>query len=448
MPRRPGAAGVIANRPLLVFTLSQAVSLFGDKLDYMALLALFAWFSATHGVDSSRAIASLSVVAALPTILLAPVAGVIVDRLDRRKLMLACDSARAVLVALIPLVAVATRTLAPVFAVAFLVFLGGHLFQSARMSVIPQIAGAGPGRLLAANSFINLAGRVATLGGMVLGGLVVDWSGWARVGIRPAWSAGFYLDGLTYLVSVLGLALIYRRLGGFLPPPRPAAGPQTLLAALARRLGHAWSDIRAAWHFAARTPPVLFVFGSVITLVVGGTAFLVLYIPVIQGSAGAFALNLGTRGVGFVAAIGSVGLILSSVGYGLLGHRAGRETVLVACFGALGVTVVLFSLARSFAAVAALAFLGGLALTPVYVAMDTVLHESVPAETRGRIFSNREWLMHLAFAANALAIGQLTRLFDNLHLLFAIGLIVCAAAAAGLFALRPVRRWYARREAT
>jgi len=456
---RSGVAHVLTHRPFMVFAVTQAVSLFGDKLDYMALLALFAWFSATLGVDSSRAISALSVVAALPTILCAPVAGVIVDRLDRRRLMLACDAARAVLVGLVPVVAVGTGALGPVFVVAFFVFLSGHLFQSARMSIIPQLVdadappdphlpgpvdpGQGPRRLLAANSFMNLIGRVATLAGMVLGGLIVDWSGWARCGIRPSWSAGFYIDGLSYVVSVAGLVLVYRRLGGFLPPPRPDAGPQTFLNAIIRRAAHTWSDIHEAWRFAVRTPPVLFVYGSVMTLVTAGAAFLILYIPIIQGSTETATLQMGTRGVGYFAAIGSVGLILSSVGYGLIGHHVRRETVIIACCATLGGIAAVLPFVHHFGLVAPLAFIGGLAMTPIYIAMDTILHESVPADTRGRVFSNREWVMHLAFALNALVIGQLTRFVDNRRLLFAVGVLVLAASAGGLFALARVRRWYA-----
>jgi NRE family putative nickel resistance protein-like MFS transporter len=445
--RRPGAAAVVANRPFVIFAVTQAVSLFGDKLDYMALLALFAWFAATMGVDSSRAISTLAIVAALPTIIFAPIAGVIVDRVDRRRVMIACDSARALLVGIVPLVAVATGALLPVFALAFLVFLGGLFFNSARMSIIPQLVGVEPARLLAANSFMNLTGRVATLAGMVLGGLAVDWPGWQRVGIRPSWSAGFYLDALTYLVSVAGLILVYRRLGGFLPPPRPDAGPATFLGAIARRARHAWSDLVEAWRFAARTPPVLFVYGTVLALVTAGAGFIILYIPIIQGSAGTATLDMGTRGVGFVAAIGSIGLIIASVVYGLIGQRVRRESVILASFLVLGGIAAALPFVRSFALLAPLAFLGGLALTPVYIAMDTMLHETVPPAARGRVFSNREWVMHVAFAANALVIGQLTRVFSNRRIMLGIGLLVLAMTAAGFFAAAAVRRWPARPEA-
>lgn len=433
--RRPGAVAIVGNRPFVAFALTQAVSLFGDKLDYMALLALFAWLAATRGTDVSRAISALAVVAALPTVLFAPLAGVVVDRVDRRRLMIVCDSARALLVGLLPLVAVRTGSLVPVFALAFLVFLGGIFFHSARLAVIPGLA-AGPGdsrsSLLAANSLMSLTGRVATLGGMVLGGFAVDWPGWHRIGIRPSWSAGFYLDALTYLVSVVGILLVYRRLG---ETSRPLDSPAPRSPFL--------SSFRSGWRYAVSTPPVLFVYAAVLALVIAGAGFVVLYVPLIQGSAPDGGFGLGTRGVGLVAAVGSAGLILSSVGYGLLGHRVAGPTAMLASFFVLGGIATALPFVRNFAVLAPLVFIGGLALSPLYIAMDTLLHETVPAGARGRVFANREWLTHLALAAGALVIGQLTRLVGNREILLVIGLIVLALTAAGVFAAARVRRWQA-----
>ena len=94
---------VLKNAAFQIFAWSQAVSLFGDKLDYMALLAMIAFFSEKYGWESSRAISYLSVIVALPVILFGPLAGILVDRWDRRKVMIICDSARTILVLAIPL---------------------------------------------------------------------------------------------------------------------------------------------------------------------------------------------------------------------------------------------------------------------------------------------------------------------------------------------------------
>ncbi|MBN2537288.1 MFS transporter [candidate division WOR-3 bacterium] len=426
----------------LVFSITQSASLFGDKLDYMAMLALFAWLSARGGWDQSRAIATLAVVGALPTVIFAPAAGLLVDRWDRRKVMIACDSVRVLLVAAMPFVAAGLGSMTLIYAIAFSIFLCGLLFNTARMSILPGLVDAeedlGSQRILAANSFINLTGRIATLLGMVLGGLIVDWSGWARIGIRPSWSAGFYVDALTYLVSVVGLIVIYRQVHA--PPcERPLRSlpeaASTLRMMLARLLG-VFTDLGDAWKLIGRTPSLLFVYASTVAFVALGAGVLVLFIPIIQLPADAGGLGLGTRGVGLVAGAGSVGLILSSVGYGAIGHRVKKHAVVLAAFLACSVCAVVLSFTSSVPIVMVGAAIAGLGLSPIYIATDTLVHESVPAGIRGRVFSNREWVLHVCFAINAFLLGQLTRVVPRRSLLLVIGALVGTASVVGFFVTR------------
>ena len=446
---RTGLRAVLRKPRFLTFAATQSISLFGDKLDYMALLALIAWFSGRTGLDSSRAIAALSVVAALPTVLFAPVAGVLVDRADRGRVMIICDTARALLVLGLPVVALRLSNLPLAFSIAFTVFLCGLFFNTARLSIIPDLVGTGPDAssapLLAANSLLSFTGRAATLGGMVAGGFIVDWTGWHRLGITPSWTAGFYVDALTYVVSVTGLLLIYRGLRSIPTAGRRSATKEQVPSdgstpdagtgftnTVRMRLAGFTSDLNEAWKLAARTPAVLFVYCSTIALVFAGAGFLVLYVPLIQGAG----FNLGTRGVGIIAGIGSVGLLVSALGYGAVGSRLPRHTAILAAFLVIGLCVVGLALIDSPVLVAVAVFLAGCALSPVYIAMDTLLHESVPAAIRGRIFSNREWVMHLAFGLAALTIGLLTRVAANRTLLFAIGVLVAAASIGGFIRTR------------
>jgi DHA3 family macrolide efflux protein-like MFS transporter len=426
---------VLKNVEFQIFSWSQAISLFGDKLDYMALLAMIAFYSNKYGWESSRAISYLTVIVALPVILFGPLAGILVDRWDRRKVMIFCDSARTVLVMSIPLLALATGNLILIYSIAFLVFTFGFFFNTARMSIIPNLVGKD--RLLGANSFMSFIGRVATFLGMLVGGLIVDWQWWRNLGIKPAWSAGFYIDALSYLVSVIALLAIFKRLA---PAWRPAAAnpgraPEVkLFLSQQARMIH---EVKEAFRLVRGHPSVLFVYCSVFMLVVIGAAVFVLYIPIIQNARDlGSGLGLGTKGVGFVAAIGSVGLVLSSMGYGLLGHRVKKHIVMLVSFAVLGAVGAGLAVSKSFAPVVPLAILAGLALSPVFIGMDTLLHESVPEAARGRIFSTRDWLMHLAFAVASLVIGQLTNFFSTRHLLFAVGLLVVAMSVTGFFLTR------------
>jgi MFS family permease len=426
---------VLKNAEFQIFTWSQAVSLFGDKLDYMALLAMIAFYAGKYGWQSAQAISYLSVVVAMPVVLFGPLAGILVDRWDRRKVMVVCDSARTILVLSIPLVALATSSLILIYAVAFLVFLCGLFFNTSRMSIIPNLVGSD--HLLGANSFMSFVGRVATFLGMFLGGLIVDWKWWAHLGIKPAWSAGFYIDALSYLVSVVALLIIFKRLGRKwhqgIVARRETPEVKLFITQQARMI----NEVREAFNLVRGQPSVIFVYCSVFMLVILGAAVFVLYIPIIQGAKElGSGLGLGTHGVGFVGAIGSVGLVLSSMGYGLLGHRLKKHIVMLTSFLVLGLVAAGLAVSKSFAPVAPLVFIAGLAMSPVYIGMDTLLHESVPEAARGRIFSTRDWLLHLAFAVSALIIGQLTNFFSTRRLLFAVGVLIALSSITGFLLTR------------
>lgn len=418
----------------LIFSVSQAVSLFGDKLDYMALLAMIAYYSAEFGWKSAQAISFLSAVIALPTILFGPLAGILVDRWDRRKVMVVCDTARALLVLAIPLLAIATRSLYLIYTLAFCVFLFGLFFNTSRLAIIPNLVGEE--RVLGANSFMNLIGRVATLLGVLLGGLIVDWSGWLRLGIRPVWTAGFYLDSLTYFLSVLALLIVFRRLAGNWQRPRARLRVKDETRIFISQQSRMLREVRELWQLVSRQPTVFFVNCAVLMYVILGSAVFVLYIPIVQSGRELDGVGLGTKGVGYIAAIGSIGLVLSSMAYGLLGHRFRKHKVMLVSFSLLGLITIALALLRQFLLVIPLAFLAGLALSPINIGMDTLLHEAVPESIRGRIFSTREWLLSLCFALTSLLLGQLTRLFAVRHLLLGVGALTTALAAAGLLFTR------------
>src|SRR2546423_13003082 len=87
---------VIRNPRYFPLWLGQIVSNLGDTLNYVALVVLV--FSLSH---SGLAVSALVLTEIVPTLLLGPIAGVIIDRFDRQRLLIGVDVLRAVLVALL-----------------------------------------------------------------------------------------------------------------------------------------------------------------------------------------------------------------------------------------------------------------------------------------------------------------------------------------------------------
>ncbi len=422
-------------RNFMIFGISQSISLFGDKLNYMALLAMIAYFAQKSGWDSARAISFLSVIITLPTILIGPLAGVLVDRWHRLKVLLFCDSSRSILVALIPILVLKTSSLVLVYMVTFIVFLFGLFYNTARLSIIPNLVARK--RLLAANSFMNIVGRIATFLGMFFGGIIVDWQIWRRIGIHHSWSAGFYIDSLTYLISVCGLIIIATRtkVFQFREPMQLQTKDKFLMIAQAQEK-KTWNELKLAFKYIKETPPVRFVFISIFLMVIIGACAFVLLVPMIQASTDKAGFGLGTKGVGFVAAIGSIGLVASSMGYGIIGHRINKFYSILGSFIILGIVIILIPTLNSVIILIPLALIAGLALSPVFIIQDTILHETIPESIRGRIFSSREWLLNVSFALACLIIGQLTNFFKNQHLMIFAGFTVILLSTIFIIGIR------------
>ena len=112
---------------------------------------------------------------------------------------------RALLVLSIPALFRLTESLYAVYAVAFCTFLLGVFFNAAKMALIPELVPRD--QLLPANAALTFVGRFATVLGIVGGGVIIGMAFWRRFGWSD-YAAGFYLDGGSYLVSVLTLLAI------------------------------------------------------------------------------------------------------------------------------------------------------------------------------------------------------------------------------------------------
>ncbi len=106
------------NWPFLRFWLAQLVSQFGDRVNQMALVGLIA---ARHP-GSSFELAKLLSFTMIPVFIVGPVAGVYVDRWDRRTTLFVCDFIRGLLVLSIAMYLMDSSSLVPLYAAVFLIF--------------------------------------------------------------------------------------------------------------------------------------------------------------------------------------------------------------------------------------------------------------------------------------------------------------------------------------
>ncbi|HYP54316.1 MAG TPA: MFS transporter [Pyrinomonadaceae bacterium] len=166
----------------------QVVSDVGDWLNNIAVFALTIQLAGEG--HAGRAVAVFALARHLPLFVFGPLAGVVVDRVDRRRVMLAADLARAVL-ALGFLVADRLGSLPLIYAVGAAIFSVSSFFNAARRASIPNLV-RDPSEILSANALTASTAAATIAVGSALGGLVSTVAGRELV---------FALNALTFVAS-------------------------------------------------------------------------------------------------------------------------------------------------------------------------------------------------------------------------------------------------------
>src|SRR4030081_3665284 len=199
---------VFGTRSFFKLWVAQVVSSLGDWIGIIAILAIAARISGGSGA----AVSLVMVARVVPGFFLGTVGGVIVDRFDRRRVMVACDIGRAALLALLPFV----DNLLGLVLVSFALEILSLLWGPAKDASIPNLVDTK--QLTSANSL----GLFAAFGTFPLASLAFALLAYAAAGLSSfgAFSSlnvdreflALWVDGLTFLVSAM---IIWR-----LPIPR------------------------------------------------------------------------------------------------------------------------------------------------------------------------------------------------------------------------------------
>ncbi|RSS84876.1 MFS transporter [Streptomyces sp. WAC05292] len=188
LPQDP-APPLRRNRNFTVFWLGQALSVLGGSITYLALPLLV-----LDATGSIVRMGLLTVVMGATGILTGLFAGYVVDRTDRRRLMVACDLGRAVLLGAVPFVWLAGPRLWVLYVLTAVVTVLKTLFDVAYVTSVPALVRRED--LAAANARLMGTFAVGTLFGPVAAGLVT-------AGVGAAWALA--VDGATFLVSAISL---------------------------------------------------------------------------------------------------------------------------------------------------------------------------------------------------------------------------------------------------
>ena len=401
-PARP----LLRQHDFLALIGGQLVSISGERLTVVALYGLLlqhtSHFSGAR--ESSLLLWLMGIAQLLPVLLFSPFAGAWVDRWNLKRVMVVSDTLRAAIVVLIPVCYLATRSVWPVNLLVFALFTCNVFFLPAKSAVTPEIV---PGQqLLLANALLAGAG-IAGTAAVVLGGWVVDHWGWG-----PA----LYINGLTYLVSVVSLLLIRYR---------PAVHHATLAPVSMR--GYL-QEVGEGWRLVRSTPVLVLALTALAAVWAGGGFLHVAGNQHIQRAAGAMA---GMERLAVLMATVGVGSAFGTWWVNTRGRAHPRHLILGVGLVLAAAGLVCFAVSTRFAVFAAAALLVGLGAAPVFVLPETMLQEGTEPRQRGRVFGARDFLMRLMLLAGQTVAGVATPLIGTgATLLVAAGIIALVGGLA------------------
>ena len=442
--RRPGASSaapgsaidVFRNRPFLLLWLAQATTQIGGNMVIFGLTVIIA-----KSTGSTTAVSALILTFLLPAVLFSALAGVFVDRLDRRLVLIFTNVLRGL--AFLAMFFVGTN-LALIYLLNIAVSTITVFFAPAEAAMIPILIPRK--QLLSANGIFTLTLNAAfALGFTLIGPLIVK------------------IAGAEFLIVVV--AALYFVAAGFcstLPSARPVGqvgGPSgalgrvreaedavgSVLIQLREGLSYIRGHREIRWSLtylgiAASLVGVLGVLGPSFaqkSLGLKSEDFVVVVLPLGVGIVmGILLLNaygrlLPRRRVieGGLIALGSflAAMALSGQISSFLGNTANRT----------GVDLSL--LTSSLSVVVAVAFFAGLAYAAVAIPAQTQLQEDLPEDVRGRVFGVLNMLVSVASFLPILVVGPIADLLGTTVVLVIVAILIGASGIASIYLRGPLR---------
>jgi len=376
----------------------------------MALIA----FIYQRAPGSALQIAKILSFTIIPVFLIGPLAGVYVDRWDRRRTMYICDLFRSILVFTIPFFLFYTKNLAPVYLIIFFVFSIGRFFVPAKLSIIPDLVEKKD--LLIANSLVNTTGMIAAILGFGISGVLVQWLG-------P--KTGFYLDSLSFLISAAFIFLISQR---FIATVNFKEVSKEIVEVIKKSV---FQEIKDGILYFIHKKDIRFTAGIIFALWSALGAVYVVVIVFVQKE-----LHSATKDLGLLVMFLGIGLFLGSLIYGKFGQRVSHYKIIFFCLVASGIMLVIFALGiyyyPNFIIAAFLAFCLGLIIAPIMIASNTIIHNVSDNEMLGKIFSSLEIVMHLGFLSFMFISSVLAEKFSHVLILVSVGCLLSVLGLASL----------------
>jgi dTMP kinase len=343
---------------------AMAISSLGDWVGFVAVTSLVASVS---GGAAGFAIGGVMIARMLPAILFGPIAGALIDRVNRKHVMIIADLGRGAMYASMAFV----RTLWAIYLLSFAIECLSLLWSPARDASLPNIV---PRRQLANANSIGLVSTYATLplGGAVfavLAGLSTALHvQLPYLGTHPE-SLPLLLDAGTFIFSAVMVS------GVPIPPPPAAARGRFDLSRVWHDIGDGVRFLREDSIASAMTAGIVVAFAAVGAVLALGSPFVT------------DALHEGPAGWGVMVTAFGVGMAIGMAGTNEVAKFFERDLTFVWAMVAAACTLFLLAAMPNLALAAVVAVWLGAFCGLAWVSGYTLLQENVEDEYRGRTFA-------------------------------------------------------------
>ena len=398
---------VLRRRGFRNLWLGQIVSQIGDYFAFLAMTVVVSGF-ASDQQSMTLAVSGMMIAFTLPRLLFGVIAGVFVDRWDRRRTMIVSDLIRATLtLGLIP--AFLNKNLWLMYAMAFAMSTVGTLFGPAKQALLPRLVP--DTHLLAANSLSQTSQMLATLIGPALAG-----ASFQLAGPGNQWFA-FLIDSISFLVSAVAIWSI-REDASVARTAAPAAG---LRAQIRQVNGELMVGLRAL--LLNRT--ITTMAAVMVITMLGAGAINVLFLVFLRQRFGFVSSELAWRASIMDIAV-AAGMIGASVLIGnFLSHVSPKWLVVNALIG-IGITVGVFCFLPDYWTMVGAMLFVGIFNAPINAGVGTLLQLLVPNEQLGRVGGGLGTLGDAASLASMSLAGALGAAL-GIPVVFVLGGLFCIA---------------------
>lgn len=405
-PARPGPFAVLHRRAFALMWTGQLVSTMGS-----ALTSIAAGILVYQLTGSAFAVGLILMATAAPSLVVGLVAGVFVDRADRRHILVASDLVRGALVFLIPLLT--SRSVIWLYVIVLLESTVTTFFEPAFESILPELAP--DDELASANALMSISGFGANAIGFAAAGFLAT---------AASVDLAFWIDALTFIFSA-GCIVLARL------PFAPMEAVETSVSSVA-------TNLRTGLAFLTRTPILRSLLGVLVlvylSLGLWNSLLLPFAVRALHATEFEYSLQEAITSVGFVAC----SLLLANYADRL---REGQWLSL--SFLAMGLFGILYAGSSSVPLAILLVAVSGFANAPSAVGRRLIIQRHTPRELRGRVNSGYAVARNLVFLVGMASAG-LADIIDIRYLVMASAVLL---VAGGLFALvlpglgQPAAEW-------